>query len=777
MYIEDAELREIYRIASTEHLQKLEQGLIRLEQNPEDRATLEEFLREAHTLKGDSRMLGVQEVETLMHQIEECLTPIKQGEKKITSELCDRLYQGVDAINKIVQEAIAGKPSGVNTFAVLAVLMGSDTNLPSNELSVGADARTNIDLFAEFAAFAGDFAAIEETAAKEDDLFASIPLSPLSSNETGEQNTSPANYQIETIRVEPQKLDGLMAQTGELNVIKLKLANRTKEVGDMMAFWEEWSRDASINRLLLQNKASSSESSQVSLLEEFDQRFTVRLYQLGSLLNQMQANTNEDAARLETIVDRLDSGVKNLRLLPLTTIFNLFPRMVRDLARQQGKEIEFIVEGGEIMADKRILEEIKDPLMHLLRNAIDHGIETPAERQMKGKSPKAIVYLIASQSMGRISIEIIDDGRGLDFKAIEQTALRKGICSQIELDTMSQEEIKNLIFASGFSTRTAITEISGRGIGMDVVRTNVERLKGSIVVNSNAGNGCQFILKLSTAVSTTQVLIVKVQKRSYALPIEFVDRLILLSPDAIFALQGKQSILLDNTPIPISWLSDILALPASVPTSANVSERKSISCLILQNGFDRSALLVDAVTDQQNIVVKPLNKLLQQVPNLSGTTILGTGEICMVLNPQDLLAARHSERAITRIQEKNTVIQKNSLLLVEDSLVIRTQMKRILEGAGYSVTVAVDGLEGFEKLRSNQVDLVVSDVEMPNLTGLELTTKIRQYSEYSELPVILVTTLAKDEDKRRGAEAGANAYLTKGDFDQKLLLETIERLI
>jgi two-component system, chemotaxis family, sensor kinase CheA len=787
MYIEDEELREIYRVTSAEHLQKLEQGLIILEKNPDDRATLEEFLRETHTLKGDSRMLGVIDVESLMHEIEECLAPIDRREEKITSELCDRLYQGVDAANKIVREAITGEPAGVNTVAILTVLRGNSIDLPSILEPQMVNNNDSGDLFAEFQAFAADFSSIEETSSQEDDLFSAPAPSPMSIAETDEpqQNKTKqhdkvvADYRINTIRVEPEKLDSLMVQTNELNIIKLKFANRIKEIEETIALWEEWSRDVINNRMLWQNLASIDKLDQKERLEAFDRRFTSRLQQMGALLSQIQGNSNDDTARLETIADRLESGVKNLRLLPLGTMFKLFPRMVRDLARQQGKEVEFIIEGDEIMADKRILEGIKDPLMHLLRNAIDHGIETPAERQGKGKPPKATVCLIASQNMGKISIVIIDDGRGLDIENIKQSAIRKGIYTQNALDTMTDDEIQNLIFTSGFSTRTNITEISGRGIGMDVVRSNIEGLKGSISVNSNRGSGCQFVLKLPTSVSTTQVLIAKIQENSYAIPIEAVDRLLLLSHYEIFALQGKQSIVLDNNPIPAAWLSDLLELPASVPDSANISDldRQNLSCLILQQGVDRLALLVDAITDQQNIVIKPPNRLLQKIPYLSGTVILGNGEICTVLNTQELLAARYTQTLKTRTIDKNIAIQKRSLLLVEDSLVIRTQLKRILEGAGYNVTVAVDGLEGFAKLQTNSIDLVVSDVEMPNLSGLQLTAKIREYSEYNELPVILVTTLAKEEDRRRGAEVGANAYLTKGDFDQKLLLETIERLI
>jgi two-component system chemotaxis sensor kinase CheA len=397
-----------------------------------------------------------------------------------------------------------------------------------------------------------------------------------------------------------------------------------------------------------------------------------------------------------------------------------------------------------------------------------------------GKPSAATIRLRGYQTASSIGIEIIDDGLGLNIESIKRTALRRGIWSEAKLAAMTTDQIQSLIFAPGFSTRTAVTELSGRGVGLDVVRANVERLKGNIQVESIPGAGCTFRLQLDTTVTTTPVLILGVNNISYALPVEFVQTSLLVSKSEIFAIEGNHTIILDGQPVSVAWLADLLELPLNVPSSVKASDASSkmLPCIILQVGNERLGLLVDALLDQQDVLLKPQSKLLKRVRNISGATILSTGKVCMILNPQDLLLSVRKQvggmSAKQVVEQKNT---KQAILLVEDSITIRTQVKRILEGAGYEVVAAVDGLDGFNKLRTQSFDAVVSDVQMPNLDGLGLTAKIRQYKEYSELPIILVTTLASDEDKRRGAQAGANAYLTKGNFDQKVLLDTLSRLV
>jgi two-component system, chemotaxis family, sensor kinase CheA len=771
MYIEDAELRDIYKTATTERLQTLEASLLHLEKNPSDRAQLESFLREAHTLKGDSRMLGVKDVETLIHQMEDLMAAVKRGESVVTSELCDRMYRGIDAVRKLVREAVTGISSGVNTFLVLAELMGAQSGaatpetVPIPPLTNGNGNENLSDdfLFADFAAAIDNQTEIPST-----EQTTAINEKPVKSEQT------PTAESIDTIRVEATKLDTLMRQAGELSITNLRISRRTSDIEEILRLYEEWSRDTSINHSALRQLDPKFKQ-----VQDYWKRAETRLEKLGNLVSSLKAAATEDSASLESISKNLESGIQNLRLLPLSTVFNVFPRMVRDLARHVGKQVKLELEGVETRVDKRIIEEIKDPLLHIIRNAIDHGIETPEERQSKGKPSRAIICLKGYQRGDNIIIEVTDDGRGLDLEAIKKTAVRRGIIQEEELANFSTEQIKSLIFTPGFSTRTEVTEISGRGIGLDVVRANVERLKGRIEIESVPNQGCEFRIHLNTNLSTTHVLIAQVNQNPYAIPVESVETMLLLSRQEIFSMEGSQTITFEGQPVSVVWLADLLELPVSTPASpqsANTAAR-NLSCIILKIGTERLGILVDALLDRQDIFLKPQSKLLKRIRNISGTTILGNGEVCMVVNPQDLLKSvrKGSRTVVSKTVEK--IKTKNKILLVEDSIIIRTQMKRLLEGAGYEVAIAVDGAEGFNQLRQNDFDAVVSDVEMPNLSGLQLTAKIRQYPEYNELPIILVTTLASDEDKRQGARAGANAYLTKGDFDQKALIETLKRLI
>lgn len=768
MIIEDEELRHLYKEASTEHIQNIEAGLLHLENHPQDQDQLEQLLREMHSLKGDSRMLGVKDVETLTHQLEDIIGTVIRGERVLVPLMMNQLYQGLDAIRKIATEAVGGKPSEVSVFHVLAQLMGADLNetLPETQETVTPEiTEPPNEPF------------LEETS----EIFP-LAVSRKSAGSEGktEQPTLPVevvksinNYQIDTIRVDSQKLDKLLTQASELVVTKRHIADRVTEIEQILEVWQEWSQTAWRERLNFDSANPMQSKNSHNLLVE-------RLDQLGSLLTRLRTKTYEDSAKLETVAYELQSGIQALRLLPFSTIFNLFPRTVRDLAKQQGKEVNLLLEGGDNSVDKRILEEIKDPLLHLLRNAIDHGIETPQERQRLGKPAMATLRLRGYQFGNTVSIEVSDDGRGLDINAIKQAALRRGVCSPGELSQMSTAQLQALIFAPGFSTRTAVTEISGRGVGLDVVQDRVESLKGSIQVEFTPQKGCLFRINLNSSLFTTEALIVQVSEQPYAIPVQFVESMQLVSPQEVLSDAGSQTLLFEGEAVSVAWLADLLGLRLEVPTSTKAlhAASKTLSCMILRLGNERLALLVDEILEQQEIVLRPQSQLLKRVKNISGATILATGEVCMVLNPSDLFKSAHQAIISITVQELARATQvKQQILLVEDSIPIRTQMKRILEAAGYEVTTAVDGEDGFNKLETNSFAAVVSDVQMPNWDGWELVTKIRQSEQYKDLPVILVTTLASEADKIQGHQVGANAYITKGDFEQGVLLDTLRSLI
>ncbi len=708
-------------------------------------------------------------------------------------KLINRIYSLVQAINQLSHQAITGEVVEVNTVEVLASLMGgSDITLENNS---EADLFNDDDDFLDKQQFNPEAALFDDDNDDVDDLFDDQQISETSLFDDQEdlelpgaklelvpdtkQSVTPPtvnqNYQINTIRVEPQKLDALMTQASELAVTKLRVSQQMMEIEQILALWSGWSHHNSLDSQIVAELEQTLDYEQLQPLKHWLNSTEQRVNSLGSLINNLKTRAKEDAASLSIIGDRLESGIQDLRQLPLSTVFNIYPRMVRDLARQQGKEIELIIEGGDTKADKKILEEIKDPLLHLIRNAIDHGIETPDERISQGKSKTATIILRGYQTGNSIGIEISDDGRGLDLESIAQTAIKRRVRTEAELAAMSEFEIQSLIFAPGFSTRTEITELSGRGVGLDVVRANVERLKGSIQVTSNPGNGCKFQVRLNTSLATTKVLILEVNQTLYALPLEFIQTMITLSAQDIYQIEGHPTVTFANQPLSVSKLAALLQLPT--PQQNYTKQKNYLSCIVLQVGSEHFGIIVDDLVDQQDVVLKPQSKLLQSIPNIAGATILGSGEVCMILHPPDLLHSLRSDSWQRVSDSVESVVTTHRLLLVEDSPIIRTQMQRLLQGVGYHVTLAEDGLAGWQQVQAQDFDLVLSDVEMPQMTGLEMTTNIRQNSKYDQLPIVLISTLASPEDKRRGQEAGANAYLTKGDFDQQLLFSTLDQLI
>jgi two-component system chemotaxis sensor kinase CheA len=458
--------------------------------------------------------------------------------------------------------------------------------------------------------------------------------------------------------------------------------------------------------------------------------------------------------------------------------------MVRDLAWERERECHLTLEGGETVADKRILEELKDPLMHLIRNAIDHGIEPPAERRTKGKPAVGTIVLRASQSVGQVVVEVEDDGRGLDLERIRQSASKSRRWRLEDLATMPVEQLQELIFVSGLSTSNFVSDVSGRGVGLDVVRTNVERLKGTISVASRPGGGTIFRIRVPVTLVTARVVVVSAGGLKYALPMEFIAQSLLLRRNALFTLEGLTAIQIAGEPVAVARLADLLALNRNDFLAGAASNQQPLpaderlSCLIIKVDGERFALLVDELSEDREVMIKPTGDFLEQIPGISGTIILGSGEVCPVLQPRDLLPALGRQKGLAGEEgEAEAPAEKKLLLLVEDSLTTRTRMKRILEGGGYEVVTAVDGVNAMSKLGTRRFDGLVSDISMPHMDGLTLTARVRQLKRYAELPISLVTMLASEEDKKRGLEAGANAYITKPAFDQKLLLDTLRRLV
>ncbi|MBF0098521.1 MAG: hybrid sensor histidine kinase/response regulator [Magnetococcales bacterium] len=817
--IEDQELRELFAAESEEHLHQLEAGLLHLEKRPDDLAMLKELFREAHSLKGAARMLGVRDVETLAHHFEDFLGAASKGQRSFTAMDVDRLTRSLDDMRALVEEAVSGKPAPVSLPEALRRLNASTvgggasrataatgsmapqmaaaavtpvTDPPSTPppLSVPAQVVSQA-LSAVPLPTAPPTPAPTVLPVVSEPALSALPV-PLAEamvdgTESPPESVAPEGSEplvsseetAPVIRVRSNKLDALLRLVGELTVVRTRVKRRLTEIEELLALWEEHAR--------LEGGALEQRSV-VAAGMVLERRHDAMLEQIGNRLSLLRQGISEDDAGLELVSESLEEGIRNLRLLPLSTLFGLFPRMVRDLARQQEKEVLLTTEGGETTADKRILEEMKSPLMHLIRNAVDHGLEGSAVRERAGKPRQGSIVLRAAQTATHVLLEVRDDGRGLDLEAIKRQARKRGLLSEELLAGYSSEQLYGLIFQSGFSTSTIVTDVSGRGVGLDVVRTQVERLKGRIAVTSEPNRGCCFTISLPVTLATTPVFIAVAAGQHFAVPLDFVHSVRRVMPEEIFPMEGCDTIVLQERPVSVARLAQLLELPAS----GEPTPPPPWPCILLNLGSEGwLGLICDGLEDELEVVLKPFGGVLQRVRNLSGTTILGSGRVCMVVNPRDLLLSvrKHGRRlteataraAMPIPQDGGGAVPKSetkkTILLAEDSLTTRTQEKRILQSAGYEVIAAVDGLDALNKLGKQPIDAVVSDVQMPNLDGLALVEQIRQNPLYKDLPVILVTSLSSDEDMRRGMEAGANAYITKPTFEQKIFLETLQRLV
>ena len=438
----------------------------------------------------------------------------------------------------------------------------------------------------------------------------------------------------DTIRVATGKIDTLMTQAGELLVAGLKIDQRLNELGDVERTIEEWNREwvklRAANSDLWHDTNRDELRPFIKLLDMNQER----LRSLVTNVSELKRGFSRDALHLSRVTNDLGEGVMKVRMLPVSTIFDAFPRMVRDLARDTGKEVELILEGAETELDRKVLESIKDPLIHILRNSVDHGIERPEERAKAGKPIKGTVTVKAFQKGNNIVIEVIDDGGGINREKVKQSAIKADLITSDDAHTMSDDEALRLIFAPGLSTSSVITGTSGRGVGMDVVRRNVEALQGQIDIVSVLGQGTTMTLMLPLTLATTQELLVQVGDQIYGIPISSVERIERVMAKDISAVVGRQAVVVDNDPVSLMRLSEVLERK---DVEQVIAADGKMPVVILGSGKKRVAFQVDAVVGQQETVVKGLGKQLSRVRNVAGATILGSGKVIMTLNPVDLM--------------------------------------------------------------------------------------------------------------------------------------------
>lgn len=768
---DDTLIALFYDEAST-YLEQLNDGLLQVEiiEGDERDGLLREMNRCAHSMKGAARAVGFGLVETISHYMEEVFGAMLAGDYELDPSDADTLYDGLD----LIQLTLEGETHDSDVVASVIERLGkmAPDSTPPNSVKVPAKA--------------------PQTAPPPTQK-ATQPQTPKADQSADKKNaTSTDATEIlnqttlirppeESLRVPVSRLDRLMAEASELLVTRMQGETRQQRMNTMRRNLSKWQREwrsvrASYIRLVrrLQEQAGDEVAAEMATVFRFLEANQRNLSETNREFAQLYQMSAQDNMQLAMVAEAIQSDIANLRMMPFETIIPGFQRVVRDLARDTGKQVELEISGNRVEIDKTVLDALKEPLMHCLRNAVDHGIEAPDDRVAAGKPPQGKVQLNVEQRGSEITLQVRDDGRGLAVDKIRKRAIERQLINEADAESLSDDEIRQLIFMSGFSTSDTVTPLSGRGLGMDIVRTRVESLRGRVSVTSDPGAGTTTTLTVPVSLTRIRAVVLQVGGENYAIPAVMVTRMETIKRDDIFTAGGQDTIVLNETPVPLLSLGTILG------ASAQTAESDYVQIIALTASDRTVAFEVDELFSEMELVLKPLGHELASTPFVGGAALLGSGEVIIVLDANDLvrrstgISGGSTSRALTRQPAAARTLR---VLVVDDSITTRTLEKNILEAVGFEVHVAIDGVEAWSRLMEIEPDVVISDVEMPNMNGLELARTIKESSHTAHLPVILLTSLGKPEQREAGLQAGADAYLVKSQFDQNELLETIQRVL
>ncbi len=711
-----------------EQIRAMNADLLALEANPTDPERLRSLFRVAHTLKGAARAAGVPAVEQACHALETLLAEARDGRLPLGAEEFALLFAAADALGDAGKRLKEGRTLGDAPIAALRDrLRGGE---PGKRRPATASAA------------------------------APAPPSPPSPPASGERGDG-------QVRVEAITLDALLAATGQLFVTGGRVATRPVELEALhdaaARSATDWRRTSRRLRLALARSGAHSALIQaVNGMEE-------SLRQLLRETARLAADAADDARALAQVTDAVADRVRRLRMRPFREACEALPRVVRDLATTAEKSVDLEVLGGDVAVDRAVLDGVREPLLQLVRNAVDHGIEAPAERARSGKPERGTVTVAAALRGDRLTITVSDDGAGLDVPAVRTQLQRRGLAVPPD-----ERELVRALFEGGISTRAEATAISGRGVGLDVVRAAAERIRGTMRVDWVSGRGTTFTLECPPTLATIRTLLAAVGPQLVAFPTTHIERLLRLRPEDIKHAEGRDLVVTPTAPVPLVALARLLPPLVTRPPAGR------LAVILLRVGDRRLAVAVDELVAEQELMLRPLGRGRRPLPHVSGAAMLGTGRIALVLNPVTILAAGLGLGAgpgLVSGEGQATERSKRRIVVVDDSITTRTLEQSVLEAAGYDVRTAVDGADGWKVLQEQGADLVVTDVEMPRMDGFALCEAIRTSKRFKGLPVVLVTALETPEHRARGLEAGADAYLGKSSFDQQHLLDTIIQLL
>lgn len=699
-----------------DHLGRMSSGLSLLEQGAAGTEEVNSLFRSAHTLKGSSRMLRLEPITQLAHSLEDLLSALREQQVQVNHAVMDALYQGVDALSDQVEQLI-------------------------QQGQVAELSTTQSQLCQRLSGLAEGKEVLADAAVSPAPIESELPrgLDPEAERSTPSLSTS------DTVRIKLTKLDELIKLMGELI---------SSHAG-------------------MRDMAATAQRIEKKLQQQLEG-------ELPLAMRQFSRDMRDIVLLQDNLTQELHDKALQLRMLPMAIVLDPAARLVRDMARTLGKQVECRVYGSEIELDRQMIDQLADPVIHLLRNALDHGIETPDVRQKAGKAAQGLLQIRARQDAGWVVLDIRDDGAGLSIDAIREKALKKSLFSSAELEEMSDQQITDLIFMPGFSTSAIITEVSGRGVGMDVVkRSIVDELQGVISIQTGRGEGTCFTLRLPLSLAIMRVLLIRAGAQVLGFTAQYVSELLSVAATALIRVADRNAVIIRNEFVPVIKLAELLNLPQeTAPKKSLNRDSKHLLLLVIRVHTEKLAVQIDELLDERDLVIKQLPEHLRSNQLISGMVTTGQNQLVNLIHvPYVLEMARKTRQSTSTAVSSEHAKPKQRILVVDDSLNTREIERDVLEAWGYHVTLAEHGADGLQKALAEDFDAVLTDVEMPIMDGFTLTARLRENDNYRNKPIIIITSREKDSDRRRGIEVGADAYIVKGSFDQTSLVDTLKVLL
>jgi two-component system sensor histidine kinase and response regulator WspE len=776
-------LLDLFREEAGTQTRVLSDGLLTLEQRPTDASALEACMRAAHSLKGAARIIGLQDGVNIAHLMEECFVGAQRGELALTPAHIDVLLRGVDLLSRVGE----AKPEAPVTRADIDAFVqqlsspspGSavreQTGAEKVQVDSGDDAYAQLQAQLQAEALAQQ----QDTATPGTSATLQTTDEPDTPRAAEEDDAPPhaathaaARHPDRMLRVRAANLDRVLGLSGEVLVESRWL----KPFAASMLRMKRTQRDTSLALdALYDTLAGHLDDTAMSALADVRTALHRMQHALGARIDELDHYERSSSNLAQLLYDE----ALQCRMRPFGDATHAYPRVVRDLARSLGKRVRFEIVGTSTQVDRDILDLLDAPLGHLLRNAIDHGVETPDERLARGKPAEAIVTLEARHSAGRLLISVNDDGAGIDLDNVRASVIRRKLADAVTAARLSEQELLDFLLLPGFSMREQITDVSGRGVGLDAVHEMVKSVRGTVRIFNEPGRGSRFVMQLPLTLSVVRSLLVEVGGEAYAFPLAHVRRTLDLARADIDMLEGQQHFAFDGKPIGLVTAHQLLG------TQTPGQARDSVAVVVIGDEHETYGIAVDRFLGERMLVVQPLDSRLGKIRDIAAGALMENGDAVLIVDVDDLL--RSVDKLVRggqldRIGRAHNVAvrQRKHVLVVEDSLTVRELERKLLEKRGYAVTVAVDGMDGWNALHNmthGTFDLVVTDIDMPRMDGIELVTLIKRDPVFKPVPVMIVSYKDRDEDRRRGLEAGADYYLAKGSFHDEALLDAVRDLI